>query len=200
MPVWEPSSRLIATAALLLSGCASGAAGPGPASDPPAAAASSPEAPASPSSADPSGVVGPMAATQTASATPSASHSAGSHLNVLPQGLISGNLGVVDQVGDGTRLRLSAEIDGAAGWVVVQADRGGRPGRVLGTVHRGDGVHDDIVVVRLRPRVASTRLWVTLYLDRGRPRVFEPGGADRPLQFNGRDLRRPARLTVTTTR
>jgi hypothetical protein len=42
-------------------------------------------------------------------------------------------------------------------------------------------------------------LWVTLYLDRGRPGVFEPAGADRPLQFNGRDLRRSARLTVTTT-
>jgi hypothetical protein len=44
--------------------------------------------------------------------------------------MISGNLGVVDQVGDGTRLRLSAEIDGTAGWVV--ADRGGSSARSTG--------------------------------------------------------------------
>jgi hypothetical protein len=111
--------------------------------------------------------------------------------------MVSGNLGVIDQRGDGTQLRLAAEVDGGPGWVVVQADSNGRPGKVLGLVHRKDGAHDDVVIVALHPRVATGRLWVTVYLDLGRPGVFEHPGADTPLQFAGQDLQRSATLTVT---
>jgi hypothetical protein len=148
---------------------------------------------APPASVPPSpGLVGPTAPAASSSAE------APAHTNVLPVGKISGNMGVVDQRGDGTELRLSAEIDGAPGWVVVQADRNGGPGKVMGLVHRNDGVHDDVVVVRLRPRAASGRLWVTLYLDRGRKGVFEDPGPDKPLLFAGQALRRSLTLTVTS--
>jgi hypothetical protein len=119
------------------------------------------------------------------------------HSEDAPPGLVSGNLGVTDQNGDGTQLRLAAEFDGGPGWVVVQADRNGRPGKVLGLTHRKNGAHDDVVTVALHPRVATGLLWVTMYLDNGRQGVFEHPGADTPLQFAGQDLQRSATLTVT---
>jgi hypothetical protein len=120
------------------------------------------------------------------------------HSDEVPPGMVSGNLGVTDQKGDGTQLRLAAEFDGGPGWVVVQADRNGRPGKVLGLTHRKNGAHDDIVTVALHPRVATGLLWVTMYLDQGRQGVFEHPGADTPLQFAGQDLQRSATLTVTS--
>jgi len=167
---------------LLVAACASSGGNDGAAPPPPSTPT---QASTSPASSAPA-------------VTPTGSTSATEHQNSLPEGQISGNLGVLDQTGDGTKLRLSAEIDGVDGWVVVQRDRGGKPGPVIGLVHRGEGVHDDIVVVKLRPKLTSSQLlWVTLYLDRGKAGVFQPGRADRPLQFIGKDLRRPVQLTVT---
>lgn len=184
--------RWVLPALLLLVGCAAPnqtASGTG---QNPSPSSSLPASAPPPSVSPPPDIVGPSVPAASAAATASA------HTNVLPVGKVSGNLGVVDQQGDGTRLRLSAEIDGAAAWVVVQADRNGRPGKLVGLVHRNDGVHDDVVVVRLRPRAASGRLWVTLHLDRGRKGVFENPGPDKPLQFAGQDLRRSLTLTVTS--
>ena len=186
---------------LLVVGCgssgAAGADGPAPLQPLDSATTSTASAAAASPSASAPSVAGPSVPASSAPATPSAA-SAPAHTNALPEGQISGNLGVVDQSGDGSRLRMSAEIDGIGGWVVVQTDKGGKPGSVIGLVHRDEGVHDDVVVVPLRPRVTASRLlWVTLYLDRGKKGVFQPGRADRPLQFIGRDLRRPVHLTVT---
>lgn len=143
----------------------------------------------------PSSTVSPAPAASTPSPAPTTASAAGRPA-ALPIGAI-GNLGVTDQRGDGTRIRLAAEIDGSAGWVVVQADRRGRPGRVLGLAHRADGEHDDVVVVRLRPAVGTGRLWVTLCLDRGLRGVFESPGPDTPLVFAGDELRRSVTLTMT---
>jgi hypothetical protein len=112
----------------------------------------------------------------------------------LPPGLLQGNLGVVDQHGDGSQLLVSAEIDGTDGWVVVQADQDGRRGEVLGLAHRRNEAHDDTITVPLRRRVASGPLWVTLCVDAGTPGVFD--NADTPVQFSGGDLTRSVLLTV----
>jgi hypothetical protein len=181
---------------LLVFGCAAPSSGAGTATGRSSLRASSPlpesatgQGSGSAAAGPSSGVAGPSAP---AAVSPSAAPT-----DVLPPGMITGNLGVADQQGDGTRLRLVAEVDGGPGWVVVQADRAGRPGKVLGVVHRSDGVHGDSVTVPLLPRVATGRLWVTLYLDRGRLGVFEHPGPDAPLQFAGKDLERSVILTVS---
>jgi hypothetical protein len=182
---------VVASGLLLLFGCAAPTSGAVTAARPSQSSVPAPavtQESASPTAGPSSAVLGP-------SAPPAAA--APAHTEV-PPGLISGNLGVLDQTGDGTRLHLSAEVDGGPGWVVVQADDNGHPGKIVGKVHRGDGVHDDIVTVRLHPRVSTGLLWVTLYLDLGRRGVFEHPGPDTPLQFVGQDLQRSATLTVVT--
>jgi hypothetical protein len=130
------------------------------------------------------------------SAIPSRTLSPSPAEHVLPPGILSGNLGVHDQHGDGTQVTVSPEIDGADGWVVVQADDGGRRGEVLGLAHRTNQAHDDVIAIPLRRKVSTGRLWVTIHVDAGRRGVFEYPGPDRPLQSRGGDLTQPITLTV----
>lgn len=182
------SAWILAT--LLLAGCG----GPQrPAGGPPAAPAGAVPGPV-PATAG--AVSGPVPATGP-SVTPSAAGHAAAHNGAgLPPGILRGNLGVVDQHGDGTTVRVSAEIDGSDGWVVVQSDDHGTRGDVLGLAHRANEAHDDIVVVALRRRVSSGRLWVTVHVDAGRPGVFDYPGPDQPLQSVGHDLTRVITLTT----
>jgi len=108
----------------------------------------------------------------------------------------TGNLGFHDQVSDGWHLVGAAEIDGSGGWVVVRADRGGAPGRVIGRVYRPNEAHDDVVTVRLAERVGSGPLWVSLNVDTGVAKRLEFPGPDLPVQFAGADLATRLVLTV----
>jgi len=108
----------------------------------------------------------------------------------------TGNLGFHDQVSDGWSLAGAAEIDGSGGWVVVRADQGGKPGRVIGSVYRPNEVHDDVVTVHLGERVRSGPLWVSLNVDAGTASHLEFPGPDLPVQFAGADLATRVVLTV----
>lgn len=96
----------------------------------------------------------------------------------------------------GWKLVGAAEIDGSGGWVVVRADQGGVPGRVIASVYRPNGAHDDVVTVRLGKRVTSGPLWVSLNVDAGRTKRLDFPGADLPGQFAGTDLATRIVLTV----
>lgn len=202
----NPTRRAMPSAALVLvlgvCGCSSStsasagtgtgtAAGHGstPATPVPAASAQ----PAA-STTSPAATFGPPAPAGSSTAAHPSAHPGGG----VPPGILQGNLGVRDQQGDGRSVALSAEIDGSPGWVVIARDERGRPGRTIGSVLRGNGVHDDVVTVALKPRLSvTTTLWATLVVDQGRPGVLEYPGADSPLQFQGRDLSRPFTYTVS---
>ncbi len=184
---------LCAVTVLGLAGCGSGGT-----TTPPAAA---PTSVAGPTVASPT-VAGPTVAGPTTSAP--AGHGAHSGTTggptdtapEVPPGIVQGNLGFIDQVSDGRHLIGSAEIDGAPGWVVVRTDQGGRPGAVLGRVHRDNGVHDDVATVTWARKVRSGPVWVSLHIDEGTVGRFEFPGPDRPLTFAGADLRHRLVLAV----
>lgn len=80
---------------------------------------------------------------------------------------------------------LVAQVSAARpGWVVVQADDGGEPGKVLGMTPLGAGETND-VVVRIDWRHATRPLHAVLYADDGEEGRFEPEGDDLPVTVSG---------------
>jgi hypothetical protein len=89
------------------------------------------------------------------------------------------NLGVLNQVSDGRTITVAdAEVGGSPGWVVVQGDKAGKPGAVIGMTRRLNGEHGNAFAVHLTKPISTGAYWVTLHRDLGRQRVFEfPGPA-----------------------
>ena len=124
-----------------------------------------------------------------------AGHAAHAAAPPLP-GFVTGNLSFRDQTSNGRRVKGYAEIDGSGGWVVVRADRAGRPGRVLGSSYRANEEHGDLVRVPLTSRVGSGPLWVSLHVDAGKPKRLDFPGPDQPVTFVGHDLAVRVHLSV----
>jgi len=129
--------------------------------------------------------------------SPSAGHAGRSGQDETPSGLLTGNIGVRDQSGDGRTITIgAAEIDGSPGWVVISANDRGKPGRTLGLVHRADGQHDDIVSVPMRTPLRSGVYWATMHVDLGAAGRYEYPGPDVPLTAGNQLLSRLFQLKV----
>jgi hypothetical protein len=107
------------------------------------------------------------------------------------------NLGVLNQVSDGRTITVAdAEVGGSPGWVVVQRDKAGKPGAVIGKTRRLNGEHGSAFAVHLTGPISTGAYWVTLHRDLGRQRVFEFPGPDEVAIGAGAELRRKVAVTV----
>lgn len=128
--------------------------------------------------------MGPQAASQT-------------HRAEVPNGYLSGNLGVLPQVSDGRQLVVgAAEIDGAPGWLAVRTDKNGTPDSLIGLVARANEQHDDTVIVPLSRTIGTGIYWVTMHIDAGVVGRYEYPGPDRPLVAGPTTLTRRVSVTV----
>ncbi len=77
------------------------------------------------------------------------------------------------------------------GWIVIHADKDGKPGPILGMtqVQPGENLN---VVVSIDTAKATPRLHAMLHVDRGAMGTFEfPGGADVPVKVGGKVVNVP---------
>lgn len=129
------------------------------------------------------------------SGSSSADH--GGHPGSVPAGMLTGNLGVRDQTGNGRTVTVgAAEIDGSPGWVAIRADAQGKPAALLGLARRADGQHDDVVTVALAHPVRTAYYWATLHIDAGIAGRYEYPGPDAMLNAGTIALTRRFLLTV----
>lgn len=95
---------------------------------------------------------------------------------------VSGALTVVDQTGSGSSVKVdSVTVQGAAGFVVIHADGGGRPGAVIGHVAIPEGTSTSVTVPLDTPLTASATIYPMLHLDAGVLGSYEFPGADGPV-------------------
>ena len=77
------------------------------------------------------------------------------------------------------------------GWIVIHADKGGKPGPILGKTQVKPGENLN-VVVSIDAAKATPRLHAMLHVDRGTAGTFEfPGGADVPVKVGGKVVNVP---------
>ncbi len=90
-------------------------------------------------------------------------------VKVLDQTVLSGSVRV-------------AEVDSAAaGWIVVHADLGGRPGPVVGYTAVARGKNSDVAVA-IDQSTATPTLYAMLHVDKGVVGTYEFPGPDAPEQ------------------
>ncbi len=107
---------------------------------------------------------------------------------------------VSDQaIKDGT-VTIARVVAFEPGWLVIHADKDGKPGPILGKtqVQSGENLN---VVVSVDTANATPRLHAMLHVDRGAMGTFEfPGGADVPVKVGGKVVNVPFNVaTVTPT-
>jgi hypothetical protein len=82
------------------------------------------------------------------------------------------------------------------GWVVIQADDQGKPGKVLGYTAVKAGNNPDVAVM-IDPKGATAKLHAALELDAGKVGTFEYPGADKPaMDKAGKEISASFTLTM----
>jgi uncharacterized surface protein with fasciclin (FAS1) repeats len=99
-------------------------------------------------------------------------------------GAFSPEVFAIDQAVIDDTVNITRATAGEAGWVVVHAGEEGAPGPVLGYSPAPAGINANVKVTLDSSGVTDT-LYAMLHVDAGESGVFEPDGADVPVERNG---------------
>lgn len=92
-------------------------------------------------------------------------------------------LTVADQGGDGTVVAIDRVAAVEDGWMVIHADEGGEPGAVLGYAAVPAGVNEGLEVTLDTPIAETGMVWAMLHVDAGEAGVYEFPGDDAPVRI-----------------
>ena len=117
---------------------------------------------------------------------------------VLAQGMPT--VEVNDQAVQDGKVVVARVVAPEPGWIVIHAEKDGKPGPILGKtqVQAGENMN---VAVAIDVAKATPRLFAMLHVDRGTMGTFEfPGGADVPVKVGDKIVVVPFNLlTLPTT-
>ena len=86
---------------------------------------------------------------------------------------------------DGT-VTVGEVITDRAAWIVIHADENGQPGKILGRQPVPEGYSEDVIVT-IAAIYAPRSMFVRLYEDNGKPRIFE-SEIDLPILHHGKPV------------
>lgn len=103
-------------------------------------------------------------------------------VSVADQPIVNGTVTIAEVVSDGP------------GWLVIHAQKDGKPGPVLGWSPVSDGVNTD-VVVKIDVTGVTETLYAMLHTDAGTVGTYEFPGADVPVKVGDKIVTPPFKIT-----
>ena len=91
---------------------------------------------------------------------------------------------VRNQESDGSSVVVGEVVSRGPGWLVIRAQNGSQPGRVIGYTPVRNGVNTDLVV-KIDPELATEVMYAGLHIDAGEIGTYEFPGPDEPKQVDG---------------
>ncbi|RMF28235.1 MAG: hypothetical protein D6759_16225 [Chloroflexi bacterium] len=114
---------------------------------------------------------------------------------VTPPFQVTFGVGVADQPITGGKVTVAKVFSQGPGWIVIHAQKDGKPGPILGYSPVADGENTN-VVVEIDATKATPTLYAMLHTDAGQMGTFEfPNGPDVPMKAGDQVITPPFQVT-----
>lgn len=104
-----------------------------------------------------------------------------------------------DHPANGSQVTVPLVISVGAGWMVIHADEGGKPGPVLGQAPVKDGLNINVAVTLSQAPTTGTKLHAMLHTDAGTAGTYEFPGADAPVMVGDMIVMKPFMVAAAGT-